>query len=260
MLDLQKVNFAFGAAPVLHDVSLRVAPGEIVALLGPSGCGKSSLLRLAAGMLRPASGHIADRSVRRALVFQEPRLAPWIDAVDNAAFGLKATGVARHERRACARLWLRQVGLEETDFVKRPAALSGGMRQRVALARALAIRPQLLLMDEPFVALDVGLRRRLQDAVMRETRQAGVATLFVTHDVIEAVRIADRIIILSARPARIVANVVNRTPDDPAAHYEAAAALLRRPAIAAALLAQTSPSGDAARQLRSQDRTPPCTE
>jgi NitT/TauT family transport system ATP-binding protein len=169
------------------------------------------------------------------MVFQEPRLLPWSDALDNAAFGLKALGVARAERRRRAAEILIRLGLEAADLSKRPAALSGGMRQRVAIARALAIEPGLILMDEPFGALDVGLRRNLQNLVRDEAGRTGLAALFVTHDIGEAVRLASRIIVLSSRPARIVADVANEPVASPPQILDAAAALLRRPKIERAL-------------------------
>jgi NitT/TauT family transport system ATP-binding protein len=263
MLEFDRVHFSFGDAPVLAGVSLRVDPGEFVVLLGPSGCGKTSLLRMAAGMLRPSGGRLSQEAMRRGFVFQEPRLAPWLSAIDNVAFGLKAIGASAAKRRAVARNLLLRLGFDQSDLRKRPAALSGGMAQRVAIARALAIEPQLLLMDEPFAALDVGLRRRLQDLVCTETARARVTTLFVTHDVAEAVRLASRIVVLSPRPARIVADLTNAPVADPALIHEAAAALLRRREVAAALFpvsdaplggADEPPSNAAARNCLRCDR------
>ena len=142
-------------------------------MLGASGCGKTTLLRLAARSLAPSAGRINNRFARVAVVFQEPRLMPWADALDNAAFGLKALGWAAAPRRAKARELLLRLGLRDSDLSKRPPALSGGMRQRVALARAMAIEPDLILMDKPFSALDLGLRRQLQDLLRAEVERAG---------------------------------------------------------------------------------------
>ncbi len=251
MLTMSALRMEFGGEAAIAALDLTVAPREFAVVLGPSGCGKTTLLRLAAGALAPTSGHVDNRFERVAMVFQEPRLLPWFDAVDNAAFGLKALGRPPAERRRAAQSILRRVGLSEDDCVKRSAALSGGMRQRVAIARALAIEPRLLLMDEPFVALDVGLRRTLQNLVRDEAERTGSAVLFVTHDIAEAVRLASRIIVLSPRPAALVADVANEPVADPALGLAAAAALLRRPEIERALFAsdasrETFPGASAA--------------
>lgn len=249
MLDMRDLSFSFDA-PVLSNISLHMAANEFVALLGPSGCGKTTLLRLAAGALRQTSGEIRNAARTRAFVFQEPRLAPWLDAIDNAAFGLKALGASSAERRRLTQDILLRLGLAADDLHKRPAALSGGMRQRVAVARALAVRPQMLLMDEPFAALDVGLRRGLQDILAAETADSGATTLFVTHDVTEAVRLASRIVVLSPRPAAIVADLPNAPVRDPALIHEQAAALLRRAEVAGALF--PSDTGSAFRTASSE--------
>ncbi len=232
---MQGLCVAFGGEPVIDGLDLTVAAGDFVVVLGPSGCGKTTLLRLAAGALAPISGSVSNGFARVAMVFQEPRLLPWSDALDNAAFGLKALGVARAERRRGAAEILIRLGLEAADHSKRPAALSGGMRQRVAIARALAIEPGLILMDEPFGALDVGLRRNLQNLVRDEAARTGLAALFVTHDIAEAVRLASRIIVLSSRPARIVADVANEPVASPPQILDAASAPLLRPEIEHAL-------------------------
>ncbi|MFG1370992.1 ATP-binding cassette domain-containing protein [Xanthobacter oligotrophicus] len=238
MLALERLHLAFDGVPVLAGIDLAVKPGELVVLLGPSGCGKTSLLRLAAGVEAARAGRVANGFARTAMVFQDPRLMPWANARDNAAFGLKALGMARSERRAAAEAILRRLGLSAADLGKRPAQLSGGMQQRVAIARAFALRPDLVLMDEPFSALDVGLRGDLQALLRAEVEGAGAAALFVTHDITEAVRLADRIVVLSPRPARVMADLPQKPiPPEaaPGAVFEAAAALLRRPEVAAAL-------------------------
>ncbi|ABS69260.1 ABC transporter related [Xanthobacter versatilis] len=240
MLALERLHLAFDGVPVLAGIDLTVKSGELVVLLGPSGCGKTSLLRLAAGVEAVQAGRVANRFARTAMVFQDPRLMPWADASDNAAFGLKALGAARAERRAAAQAILRRLGLGSADLGKRPAQLSGGMQQRVAIARAFALRPDLVLMDEPFSALDVGLRGDLQALLRAEVEGAGAAALFVTHDITEAVRLADRIVVLSPRPARVVADLPQkpiRPEAAPGAVFEAAAALLKRPEVAATLAA-----------------------
>jgi NitT/TauT family transport system ATP-binding protein len=235
MLTLTALSHNFGPQPVLDRIDLTVAPGEFVVVIGASGCGKTTLLRLAAGALAPSTGRVENHFSRTACVFQEPRLLPWRDAIDNAGFGLKALGLDGPNRRARAADILTRLGFSAADLRKRPAALSGGMAQRVALARALAIAPDLLLMDEPFGALDIGTRRRMQDLTRQEAEQAGMAVLFVTHDIAEALRLASRIVVLSPQPGQIVANFAHAPLRDPAEIFKAASVLLKRPEIEAAL-------------------------
>nr|WP_284701268.1 ATP-binding cassette domain-containing protein [Rhodoplanes tepidamans] len=231
-----EVTLRWGDGPVLERFDLAVAPGEVAVLLGPSGCGKTSLLRLASGLVRPSGGRVVNGFRRTAVVFQEPRLLPWWSARDNVAFALLAQGVSRDAAREKAGGLLGRFGFSAADCAKRPDALSGGMQSRVAVARALAATPDLVLMDEPFAALDVGLRRDLQDLVRGAVSDTGLAALFVTHDVTEAVRLADRLLVLSARPARIVHDERVAPVAEPSAIHRAAAALLDRPAVRAALL------------------------
>lgn len=237
MLRFEDIGLTFTGTPVIDGLNLKINAGELVVVLGRSGCGKTTALRLAAGLLQPTRGRLVNTFARTSCVFQEPRLLPWASALDNAAFGLKALGMERAARQARAATLLRQFGLQQTDLGKRPGALSGGMAQRVAIARALAVEPQLVLMDEPFGALDAGLRREMQDLVRAVVERAGLAVLFVTHDVTEAVRLADRIIVLSPAPARVIADLDNEPPATQAGVFEAAAALLCREAVSGALTA-----------------------
>jgi NitT/TauT family transport system ATP-binding protein len=197
------------AHEALRDVDLDVAPGEFVVLLGPSGCGKSTLLYLVAGLEEATGGAIrsfrdaVDRpSPDRSLIFQETSLFPWLSVWQNVAFGLSIRGAPEEERRNVAREALARVGLAEAMH-KRPDELSGGMRQRVAVARALAMRPKVLLMDEPFAALDVQTRAKMQDFLLDVWRDSGASVLFVTHHIDEAVALADRVVVFTARPGRI---------------------------------------------------------
>lgn len=231
MLRFENISLEFGKMPVIDTLNLEVNAGEIVVMLGRSGCGKTSALRIAAGLLQPTRGRIVNTFARTACVFQEPRLLPWASALDNAAFAMKALGIERVVRKTRASMLLRRFGLQQADLDKRPCELSGGMAQRVATARALAIEPQLVLMDEPFGALDAGLRREMQDMVRGAARESGVSVLFVTHDVTEAVRLADRIIVISPPPAQVVVDLGNTPPSTQAGIYEAAAALLRHPVV-----------------------------
>ncbi len=190
-----------GQQLVLDDISLDVAPGEFVTLLGASGCGKSTLLNLVAGLDRPSAGSIATDG-RPALMFQEHALFPWLTAGKNIELALRLRGVAKNERRERAERLLELVRLQGS-YGKRVHELSGGMRQRVAMARALAQDSQLLLMDEPFAALDAITRDLLHDELTRIWAETGVSVLFVTHNVREAVRLAQRVVLLSSRPGRV---------------------------------------------------------
>ncbi len=234
MLVFDGVHFSFGDAPVIGGLDLEIAPGRLTVLLGRSGCGKTTALRLAAGLLKPSRGRVTNAFRRTAHVFQEPRLLPWADALDNAAFGLKALGYSVKARRERAAALLLRLGLEKADLTKLPAELSGGMAQRVAIARALASEPDLVLMDEPFAALDASLRAEMQDMLRAEIEGRRLAALFVTHDAPEAVRLADRIAVLSTRPARVAASFDATPVAGQAAIYDAAARLLRAPEVAKA--------------------------
>jgi NitT/TauT family transport system ATP-binding protein len=191
------------ATLALDGVSLSVAPGEFVCLIGASGCGKSTLLSLVAGLDAPTAGTVSTGGRRVAFMFQEPALFPWLTAAQNVELPLRANGVARAERKQRARDLLDSVHL--AGFAgKRPHELSGGMRQRVALARALAQDADVLLMDEPFGALDAMTRDLLHELLEGIWRREGFSVLFVTHEVREAVRLGDRVVLLSSRPGRVL--------------------------------------------------------
>ena len=188
----------------VEGVDLEVHRGDFLCLVGASGCGKSTLLSMIAGLDRPTRGRIEVAEGRPALMFQEPALLPWLTVADNVALPLRLQKVARNTRHARVAELLRLVHLE--GFArKRPHELSGGMRQRVALARALAQTTRLLLMDEPFAALDAITRDVLHEDIARIHVATGVTVVFVTHNVREAVRLADRVVMLSSRPGRVVA-------------------------------------------------------
>jgi NitT/TauT family transport system ATP-binding protein len=191
------------AVHALDQVSLSAAPGEFTCLIGASGCGKSTLLSLVAGLDKPSAGEIAVGG-RVALMFQEPGLFPWLTAAGNVELALRARGAGKAERRAKAAELLETVHLGGFGK-KRPHELSGGMRQRVALARALAQDADVLLMDEPFGALDAMTRDFLHDELDRVCAGRNLTVLFVTHNVREAVRLGDRVVLLSSRPGRIIA-------------------------------------------------------
>ncbi len=191
------------AVRALDQVSLAAAPGEFTCLIGASGCGKSTLLSLVAGLDQPTSGEIKVGG-RVALMFQEPALFPWLSAAANIELALRARGVGRAERKSRAAELLDVVHLSGFGG-KRPHELSGGMRQRVALARALAQEADVLLMDEPFGALDAMTRDLLHDELDRVCAGRNLTVLFVTHNVREAVRLGDRVVLLSSRPGRVIA-------------------------------------------------------
>ena len=195
-LDLKRVGHAYFGQSVLRDIDLAVAPGEIVALVGPSGSGKSTIAQIAAGLTEPRTGRITRNYARHAMVFQEPRLLPWATARQNITFALRRMRARRADRPALVANAAAMAELEPGDLEKYPVELSGGMRQRVAIARALVIEPDFIFFDEPFTALDAALKRRMQDLVIDASRAAHFAALFVTHDLMEAARIAHRILVL----------------------------------------------------------------
>jgi len=206
---------SFGGSLVLDAIDLAVRPGEILALIGPSGCGKSTLLNILSGLLSPDAGELVidgtparqfDDWRRVAYMFQEDRLLPWRTVRDNVAFGLESARLPLAERRRRAADALSLVGLEAVADAW-PHELSGGMRSRVALARSLAVRPTLLLMDEPFSRLDPETRSQMHDEVLRIHAGSGMTVVFVTHDMEEAVVLADRIVRLVPRPGRIAEEV-----------------------------------------------------
>jgi NitT/TauT family transport system ATP-binding protein len=193
----------------LEDVSLTIEDKEFVCFVGPSGCGKTTLLRIIAGLETATEGTVMlnDEAItgpdpKRGMVFQEYSLFPWRTVIDNIAFGLEMQGLAKEERRRIAREYLGLVGLEQFETAY-PNELSGGMRQRVAIARALANNPKVLLMDEPFGALDAQTRNKMQTELLEIWEQTRKTVIFVTHSVDEAVYLADRIVVLSARPGKI---------------------------------------------------------
>jgi sulfonate transport system ATP-binding protein len=209
MLDLAHISHRYGTGPqVLNDIDLRIAPGEIIAVIGSSGCGKSTMLRLIAGLEHPASGAvrldgeaITKPHPRIGIIFQEPRLMPWLSVADNVAFGLVGR-LPSAERSARVEAALARVGL--TSFARAwPRQLSGGQAQRVAIARALVCDPEVLLMDEPFGALDHFTRAGLQDHLVALWTDRRPTLVIVTHDAEEAAVLADRVVVMRPRPGEI---------------------------------------------------------
>jgi NitT/TauT family transport system ATP-binding protein len=234
---LRGLDFAFrgrsGAThPVLDGIDLDIPHGQVVALIGPNGCGKSTLLRVIAGLLAPIAGSaeldgaaIDGPDPRIGLVFQEPRLLPWRTAAANVTYPLELAGWSHEQRAARLAALTSLVGLEPAAASARPAELSGGTSQRVALARALSLEPEVLLLDEPFSALDALTRERFDLELLRLWERASTTIVMVTHNIPEAILVADRVLVMSPRPGRIVADIPVPLPrprsiddlDDPAA-------------------------------------------
>ncbi|MHA6671242.1 ABC transporter ATP-binding protein [Enterobacter mori] len=209
LVSFQHVRKTWQQVTALQNFSLDIAAGELVVLVGSSGCGKSTLLRMLVGLEEATQGEIRISGERvtgvgkeRGIVFQEPRLFPWLSVIDNVMLGLADEKLSRAAKFQRAREMLARVQLTEFEGAL-PAQLSGGMAQRVAIARGLVARPEILMLDEPFGALDALTRHTLQQALLQIHRSEGTTTLLVTHDVEEAVALADRVVVLSPRPGRI---------------------------------------------------------
>jgi len=200
-----------GGVEALNGITLEFPQGQLTSLLGPSGCGKTTLLKIIAGLLTPTAGevHVDGKKVtgpgpERAFVFQDFALMPWADVMRNVAFGLELKGVKRSEREAIASKYIQAVGLKDFERAH-PHELSGGMRQRVGLARALAVNAKVLLMDEPFSAVDEQTRRKFQEDLLQLIDRERKTFIFVTHSIEEAVYVSDRVVLLSRRPSRVSA-------------------------------------------------------
>jgi NitT/TauT family transport system ATP-binding protein len=241
LLEMQAVDKTFdGAVSALHRMSLTVHEGDFVALLGPSGCGKSTALRLIAGLIRPTAGRIlwpgGQRQGDLAVVFQEPALMPWATAAENVWLPHRLRGRSFAAARGEVHAALRLVGLEGFEGAY-PRELSGGMKMRVAIARALITRPRLILMDEPFAALDEITRHRLNTDLLELRARIGGTVIFVTHSVFESVFLAGRILVMAPRPGRVIRELAVDAPyprpeafrlsADYAAHCRAVSAALR---------------------------------
>ena len=220
IIDFENVSITLGGERIYDALDFSVASGEFVCLLGPSGCGKSTSLRLIGGLLAAQGGRVvvdgrapAEAWDQLAYVFQAPRLVPWRSALGNVLLGmeLRFGRGQKRDRAARARALLDLVGLGK-DAGKYPAVLSGGERQRVAIARALAVDPKIVLMDEPFAALDLNTRRRLRAEMISIWQQTGKTILFVTHDIDEALTLADRIILMSNKPTRVIETIAISNP------------------------------------------------
>jgi NitT/TauT family transport system ATP-binding protein len=196
---------------VLEDIRFSTADGEFLCIVGPSGCGKSTLLKIVAGLLEPTSGTVvyagtSPAGLNNAMVFQEHSVFPWMNVIDNVAFGLEMRGVPREKRYERSMDFLKRVGLAQHAY-RNPHELSVGMRQRIAIARAFVSDPAILLMDEPFGALDAQMRFMLQTELLRIWSETGKTVIFVTHDIEEALLLGDRVLVLTSVPGRIMADI-----------------------------------------------------
>ncbi|NNK79556.1 MAG: ABC transporter ATP-binding protein [Litoreibacter sp.] len=208
-VSVKNITKNYGDVEALRDMSLEFPRGQLTSLLGPSGCGKTTLLKIIAGLLEPTSGtvevggkEVTDPGPDRAFVFQDFALLPWASVIRNVAFGLEMRGVAASEREAIAEKYIKDVGLAGFENAY-PHELSGGMRQRVGLARALSVDADVLLMDEPFSAVDEQTRRKFQEDLLALVQNENKTFLFVTHSIEEAVYVSDQIAILLPRPSRV---------------------------------------------------------
>jgi len=203
-LEVKNLNHHFGFTEILRDINFTLNKGKILSIVGPSGGGKTTLLHLCSGLLDVEEGSVTNTFESSSFAFQEGRLLPWKNVVDNIALGLLAKGEKKSVAIQKAKEIALKFGLEEEDFEKFPKDLSGGMKQRVSFARALVVKPSLLFLDEPFSALDIGLKKELQMHLIEISREENISILFITHDMMEAIRLSDEILLLKADPGHIV--------------------------------------------------------
>lgn len=213
-LDVQNVGHSFGFTEILKDISFSLNTGEVLSIVGPSGGGKTTLLHLCAKLLDLEEGKIKNSFSSSSFAFQEPRLLPWKNVIDNIALGLIAKGVKKKIVRKEAEEMALLFGLERNDFEKFPKDLSGGMKQRVSFARALLVKPKLLFLDEPFSALDIGLKKELQNILIEKISKKELSILFITHDLMEAIRLSHKVLLLKTDPGEIVNSFVFDTPQN----------------------------------------------
>lgn len=203
-LVVKNMNHHFGFSEILNDINFSLEKGQVLSIVGPSGGGKTTLLHLCADLLDVQEGSIENSFESSSFAFQDARLLPWKNVIDNIAFGLIARGVKKDLAKEKSKEIALKFGLEEEDFKKYPKDLSGGMRQRVSFSRALVVEPSLLFLDEPFSALDIGLKKELQSHLVEEVKNNNLTILFITHDIMEAIRLSDKILLLEADPGHII--------------------------------------------------------
>jgi len=234
VLILEEIFHGYECLKVIDGISLTLTPGQILCLTGPSGCGKTTLLKIIAGLIAPKGGKLNNLFSRTSYVFQEPRLLPWFTTLENIAFGLRGKKLSASVRQEIAFNLAKELGIEQAAN-QYPHQLSGGMQQRVALARALAVEPDLLLLDEPFSSLDIGRRRQLQNLILKLLSDRNLAALVVSHNLAEAVRLGNTLVILSPSPSRAVYEWEPKIPPierDSSYIYNAVSRLLAIPQVA----------------------------
>lgn len=229
-LKVDNLSFSFGFKEILKDINFKLKKGEVVSIVGPSGGGKTTLLHLCAKLLTLEEGKIRNSFKSSSFAFQEARLLPWKNVIDNISLGLKAKNIKKQKADELSKNIALKFGLQIDDFEKFPKDLSGGMKQRVSFARALVLNPSLLFLDEPFSALDIGLKKELQSLLIEEINTNQLSILFITHDLMEAIKLSDEILVLKAEPVgHIVKSFKIDTPRekrDDAFVYEQTAKLL----------------------------------
>lgn len=199
-LRVENLSFSFGFKEILKDINFTLEKGKVVSIVGPSGGGKTTLLHLCAKLLTLEEGKIRNSFKSSSFAFQEARLLPWKNVIDNISLGLKAKNVKKQKADELSKNIALKFGLQIDDFEKFPKDLSGGMKQRVSFARALVLNPSLLFLDEPFSALDIGLKKELQSLLIKEINTNKLSVLFITHDLMEAIKLSDEILVLKAEP------------------------------------------------------------